>query len=329
METAKLSIIVPTLNNESLIADFFESLLSQDYPREKLEVLVMDGGSSDNTTKLALNYGASVYPNKEVLAEPGVNLGLEIAAGDLLMVMAVDNIFYQSDALTRIVRVFNDPNICAAFPKHDSMPMDSIYTKYYNRFTDPFNHFVYGDAANSRTFRRVYRLANHGDDYDVYDYNSSSKKPLIALTQGITLRSPYRRDALHALDDCSPVIDLIDHDKSIAYVFNVTLVHHTIRDFNHFVRKQRWATRNAMTGVQYGIQHRVARLSLGQRWRKTLWPLYALLFIPASIRSIIGLIRDRELLWLLHPWLCFVSASSSIFEVLSLRCKPHNSVSRQ
>lgn len=329
MKIPKLSIIVPTLNNESMVKEFFELLSNQNYAKDCVEVLVMDGGSSDGTTEIARRYGAAIYENSEVLAEPGVNRGLEIASGDLLMIMAVDNVFLSNDALTRISRVFNNPEIYAAFPKHDSVREDSIYSKYYNRFTDPFNHFVYGNAANSRTFGRVYKLHGQYDGYDIYDFSSSSNKPMIALAQGFTLRSPYKRAARHSMDDCGPVIDLIDEGKSIAYVYSVSLVHHTVRDFGHFVRKQRWATRNAVTDANFGIGHRKTDLSFAQKVRKSIWPLYATLLVPATLRALVGLIRDRERLWLLHPFLCFVSAWSSVVEVVALRFAPSNSVSRQ
>jgi glycosyltransferase involved in cell wall biosynthesis len=48
-----VSIIVPTLNSESTIDECLRSVLELDYPKQLLEVIVIDGGSTDKTTELA------------------------------------------------------------------------------------------------------------------------------------------------------------------------------------------------------------------------------------------------------------------------------------
>lgn len=324
-----LSVIVPTFNNESMIGDFFEGIMGQTYPKDCLEVLVLDGGSSDATIEIATSYGATVIHNPDVLAEPGVNRGFGIARGDFLMVLAVDNVYSSADSIDRMIAVFEDQNVYAAFPRHESCAADSIFTKYYNRFTDPFNHFVYGNAANARTFYRVYRTLKHSDEYDVYDFSSGDDVPMIALAQGMTLRAPYERSSSNAFDDCGPIIELIRDGKEMAYVHSVALYHHSVRNLDHFLRKQRWATHNAISGVNYGISHRIDSLSRMQRARRTVWPVYAFFCVPACIRAIVGFISDREPLWLLHPFLSFASAAASLAEVVRHKFRRGVVISRQ
>ena len=222
-----LSIIVPTLNNERDFSLFMKSITKQTYPKNKIEILVLDGGSTDKTKVIAKKYGAKIIHNKAVLAEPGVNLGMENAKGDLMMILAVDNIYNDKHALEKIVGVFEDPTILAAFPKHDSDKTDNLFTKYHNTFTDPFNHFVYGYSANARTFNRVYKTVTSNNVYDVYDYNSNPMPPMIAFAQGFTVRGSYRRSKQDAFDDISPIIKMITQKKKIAYIHGVSLMHHT------------------------------------------------------------------------------------------------------
>ena len=47
---------------------------------------------------------------------------------------------------------------------------DSIYTKYINTFTDPFSHYLYGSAANSRTFSNKYPVVINTKNYVVFNF---------------------------------------------------------------------------------------------------------------------------------------------------------------
>jgi glycosyltransferase involved in cell wall biosynthesis len=276
----------------------------------------MDGESTDNTRSVAKQYGATVIPNTNILAEPGVNLGMEKAHGDLCMIIAVDNIYKNVDAIEKIAQVFTDPSIYAAFPKHDTDPADNLFSKYINTFTDPFNHFVYGYAANARTFHKVYKTLEHNDIYDVYDFTSNEIRPMLAFAQGFTIRSEFRRKQSDAFDDVSPVLDLVQQEKKIAYVHSVPLYHYTVQNIHHFIRKQRWTTQNALDNTHYGIAHRKTTLTSGQKQRMLLWPLYAFSFIIPLCRGIIGYIIDKEPMWLFHPVMCWISAYASLTQVI-------------
>lgn len=328
-EAPILSVVTPTLNNGKVLTFFLESIRNQDYPQDKVEILILDGGSTDNTLEIARQFGAKIYNNERVLADPGVDLGLNKATGDLMLILAVDNIYYNKNAFAALATVFQDLSIYAAFPKHVSKPTSSIYTKYINTFTDPFNHFVYGNAANARTFHKVYRTLRHTNVYDVYDYRSSRTKPMVSFAQGFTVRRGYRRDGQNSLDDVSPVMALIEQGKEIAYVHSLSLCHDTVRDFDHFVRKQRWATVNALSGKSYGIAHRKDKLSGWQRFKMRIWPVYALSIVAPFIRSCYGLYSDRELLWLCHPMMCLISVCSSLVSIVQMRFDTSVKINRQ
>jgi rSAM/selenodomain-associated transferase 2/rSAM/selenodomain-associated transferase 1 len=81
-----LSIIVPTLNEESTIAQTLGPLTG--LPR--VEVIVADGGSSDATVGIARERGAAVVPSR-----PGrgrqMNAGAALAQGELLLFLHADS----------------------------------------------------------------------------------------------------------------------------------------------------------------------------------------------------------------------------------------------
>ncbi len=80
-----LSVIIPTLNEEKALPLTLKSLELLDPD----EVLVVDGGSEDNTREIAESYDAKVIPSKK---GRGLQLrkGAELAQGDLLFFMHAD-----------------------------------------------------------------------------------------------------------------------------------------------------------------------------------------------------------------------------------------------
>ena len=312
-----ISIVIPTLNNESEITAFFNSIGKQSYPKSRIEIVAVDGGSTDGTLKQLKKYNAKIYFNKYILAEPGVSLGIEKARGDLIMIMAMDNFYYHPDDLQKMVATFENPSIYAAFPKQNYDQTDNLFTKYHNTFTDPFNHFVQGDAANARTFHRVYKTLLHTEVYDVYDFSKSKIIPMISFSQGFTLRGNYKKDKKDLFDDNKPVIELIKNNKKIAFVHAVSIYHHTIRDLKHFIKKQRWATQNALEQKNYGIAHRYKTLSAEQKLKIKLWPIYSLSIIFPLLNSLRGFIIDREKLWFFHPLNCLFCAYANFIQLMA------------
>ncbi len=313
MSNKLLSIVTPTLNNEKDIGNFIDSIRWQNFPSSKLEIVISDGGSKDKTIEIAEKMGARVIKNPHVFADPGVSLGIKAAKGEILMVLACDNIFEDKEAFNKMVKVFDNENITAAFPVHSSSRSDSIFTKYVNTFTDPFNHFVYGYSANGRTFKKIYKTIESNEIYDLYDFGSRADKPLIAVAQGFSVRSGFTRSRKSKFDDVLPVIELIEKKEKIAFVHSVKLYHHTIRDLRHFINKQVWATINALQRKNYGIAHRINYLSNSQQLRFKLWPFYSLTIVSPFLRALYYLLKDKEPMWIFHPFLCIISAYASVF----------------
>lgn len=324
-----LSIVTPTLNNQKDIRQFINSVKRQNKVGFNVEIIIADGGSTDQTRSIAKKMGARVISNPYVFADPGVNLGIKHAKGSLLIVLAADNIFEDRNSFKKLVSVFKNKQITAAFPMQVSGKKDSLYTKYINQFTDPFNHFVYGYASNGRTFKKVYATLKSTKIYDVYDYTSSHDKPLIAFAQGFMVRKGFRRNKKSAFDDVLPVIELLSSKKNIAFVHSVTLHHHTVRDLKHFARKQAWATINALQGKKYGISHRLEYLSASQKFRARIWPLYSLSFVLPLMRSIYGLVKDKEILWIFHAFLCMISALASTHAGITFLLNKNKTLERQ
>jgi hypothetical protein len=79
-----MSIVVCAYNSERLIARAIESLLSQKYPAERYEILVVDDGSSDRTAEIVQNYPVRLIRHPTNLGVAAArNTGLEHISGDI------------------------------------------------------------------------------------------------------------------------------------------------------------------------------------------------------------------------------------------------------
>lgn len=89
-----LSIVIPIFNEEKFIIDTLTSLISQDYPLTRYELLVVDGMSTDTTRKLVENFieknpdnNISLLDNQNRLSSSGRNIGFKAAKGQLVGVI--------------------------------------------------------------------------------------------------------------------------------------------------------------------------------------------------------------------------------------------------
>lgn len=103
--TPTVSIVLPTLNERAYIRDCLDSLLLQDY-ENILEILLVDGGSSDGTALIAAagNDLVRVVPNPRVTAAAAMNIGIAAAAGEIIVRVDAHSL-YERDFVSRSVTV--------------------------------------------------------------------------------------------------------------------------------------------------------------------------------------------------------------------------------
>jgi glycosyltransferase involved in cell wall biosynthesis len=303
--TLRFSLLLPVRNEAARLPAVLASIRRQRYPRDAVELLVADGGSTDETVAIARDFGARVFDNPIGRAEPGAGMLLEKATGDVAMWLAADNAFAGDGFLEAMARAFADTRVTAAFPSLVSTAQDGGTTRYFNAFTDPFNHFIYGGATSPASYHRTYRRKRDAGDYVVYDF-VSGPRPLIALAQGFTTRLPYRKPPGTDEDDVAPVELLLAQGAEIAFVPGAALEHHTVGGIGDALRKfgPRFRARMVDTGQPVWGRLRATRTS--QRLRAYFWPFYSVSFVLPAVVAVGGLLRDRRREWLYHP---FVSAA--------------------
>lgn len=98
MEYKTVTVIIPTYNEEKYIGGCLESVVNQDYPAELMEVLVIDGGSGDNTREIIGDYSQK-YPFIKLVDNPkrkqvyAFNRGIELGVGDYFIIMGAHSVY--------------------------------------------------------------------------------------------------------------------------------------------------------------------------------------------------------------------------------------------
>ena len=106
-----ISIVVPLRNEERYVERLIRSLLAQDYPTDRYEIIVADGGSTDGTLKLLASLDTEgrvrVLQNPGRTAPAALNVAIAAARGEI--VTRVDGHSYVApDYLSRIVAVMEE-----------------------------------------------------------------------------------------------------------------------------------------------------------------------------------------------------------------------------
>lgn len=109
-ELKKVSIIIPVKNMENNIEDLLKSIMELDYPKDKIEVVIVDGGSNDKTLEIASKYPVKILREDGKGPNYGRNIGIKAASGEIYAFTDGDCIL-PKDWLKKIVEKINDEEI--------------------------------------------------------------------------------------------------------------------------------------------------------------------------------------------------------------------------
>ncbi len=114
-----VTIIVPCWNEESTIDGTVQSLLNLDYPKDKIEIYLVDDGSTDTTWQVMQKYnntpGIQVFRKENGGKHTAMNLGIEKATTEYIGCLDADS-YVTPSALKRMIPYFDNPEVMAVSP---------------------------------------------------------------------------------------------------------------------------------------------------------------------------------------------------------------------
>src|SRR3989344_403136 len=112
----KVTIIIPAYNEEKSIEKTIKSALSLDYPKEKIEIIVVDDGSKDNTYEIAKRFASEHNPKVRIFTKKNggkgtaLNKGIKESTGEIIVTMDADTAV-NADALKKMIGFFSEKDV--------------------------------------------------------------------------------------------------------------------------------------------------------------------------------------------------------------------------
>lgn len=107
MDKPLVTVVIAAYNYGRFIEEAINSVLSQDYPADRIEVLVVDDGSTDDTPERVKKYGSRIRYFRKPNGGQGstFNLGFQNAHGDIVSLLDADDYWFP-DKLSTVVEEF-------------------------------------------------------------------------------------------------------------------------------------------------------------------------------------------------------------------------------
>ncbi len=318
----QITIITPVFNAARALHEYFEGIEQTTYPKDRIEIIMPDGGSTDETRKIAAAHGAKILENRLKTAEAGKAVGVsylleraiknkESMSERLVCLLDSDNIIVDPDWFERMVEPFVDPKVIGSEPwLYIHRPTDRYITRYTAMIgmSDPVPMFLGNyDRLNILTGRWTDLPIKTEDkgNYLVWQVD-----PKVVPTIGAN-GCIFRLDFFSASEIGDYLFDidvLYEYTQSHAISFakvKIGVVHVFCRNMKDFIRKQRRRTKDFHYFHSLGLRKYPWKSFSSTR-------LYYFIFccltvVPLLWQMVKGYLRKPDPAWLFHPLACWLT----------------------
>jgi len=317
-----ISVLIPTLNAASVLEKCLHSIANQDYlprgealrgPKNKIEIIIADGGSTDKTLEIAKKYGAKIYKNPLKIGEAGKAVALKHAKGELVVLIDSDNVLPAEDWLKKMVEPFSDPEIIGSEPWEFTYPQNDGFIDRYCALmgmNDPLCYFLGNyDRLNALSGKWTGLPARQEDKGEWIKV--TLKPPAIPtigangtiLRKEVLLKSGLLSDYLFDID----IITQIASQKPVKFAKVKTGIIHLYcgSDISKFIRKQKRRIKDYLYYQKIGARkypwEQQNKLGLLK------FVLSCITLLPLVYQSAKGYLKKPDSTWLFHPLACWIT----------------------
>lgn len=331
-----ISILTLTLNpNLNIFKKSFESIKNQAYPQNKIEHLIIDGGSRKDTINLAKKYGCRALIKKDYRenSEARRSFGVIAAKNDIILWLEADNILPDKNCLNELVNPFQaDAKIISTFTLHFTYNRSmSLLDRYCALFgvSDPVVIYM-NKAEKEPWFNANYtkgKVIKNTKNYDVVKFDKNTLPTVgdngSAIRRDILLKAKITPDFYFHTD---VFVDLINLGYNKFAVIKSTSIENYIGDslLNLVKRRSFYLQRDAAPKSLKNRRYAIVNPSSSQDiLRLSQFIIFSLSFVQPFYLSLKGFSKKKDFAWFLHPLVCLFFLIFYTKAYLSIIIKNH------
>jgi len=310
-----ISAVIATFNSEESIKPCLDSLFSQDYPKEKLEVIIADGGSKDKTLKILSSYKVKLLriPKEKQEAEYNKGIAVSHAKNEILLLIDHDNVLPHKNWLKKMVKPLMDYKEITGVEvlRFHYDPKDNILDRYFALIggVDPVPYYLGKDARLSWAFDKYNLFGESKDLGDYYMVKFYDEKIPTLGANGAMLRRSLLKYAKADPDNFFHIdinYDLIKKGFNTYAFVKDTIIHYKRTKFLEFLKFL--LRRKMIMERQYFESLKKRRyavyMSSQDKFGVVKYILYSLTLVKPTYDSMRGFLKIRDIAWFLHPFIC-------------------------
>ena len=304
-----ISVLLYVYNEEDNLKRLLLSLETLSYPRDKIEYVAVDDGSTDGSAQLLENFGASVIKVKTHDVELNKGIAMYAAKNELVYLMDADMEICDGGFFNKLVSpLVDDPNIIGSLTREFALDCGPVvknsflrFISYDNTQRDPVYRFFSIDMEKTIIEKR--------DDYFLCEF-VPGKIPASG-------RVLYRREEL--------LKTAVGKNKSFIDLETLEIVARAGHRFFAFVPDAKIRHWHSFLGDQSGdylpnidkkyylwFDHRNRSGSL----KVIFWIIYANLFFPELVVGLVKAILRKDLAFLWQPIASIVVTDAAVYGFL-------------
>lgn len=326
MKFPQVSVVIATYNSAKTLPKVLRSIRNQNYPKTKVEILIIDGNSNDETLKIAKQFNCKIFINNKRNQVYGKFLGYKKSKGDYIMLIDSDEELINKNSIRNKVSIMeNNKSIKAVISSGYRMPKGyPDITDYLNEFGDPFSFYMYKSPRNEDAFLTwlisKYRPVLNDKEKAIFNFNKDNT-PFIELTSmGVILDKNYIKRNIASVfklpSEHTHIFYLLNKNKkSFAVTKNDAVVHYSVNSFSSYLRK----IRSRITSNIFKTEMGKAGFSGREKYSKeAVFKKYSFLiygfsiFLPLLDGLYLALTRKKTI-YLMHAFLTYYTLILIVF----------------
>lgn len=304
-----ISVIMPTFNSEKTLEQSLRSIREQQIDQKQIEILILDGGSTDATLKIAERYEATVLENKRRLPEFAKQLGLQMAKGKYGIFIDSDETFTNTHSFADRVKCLEEhPQVKNLVSTGQICKIGELgVNRYANYIGDPFSNFVY----RYNGYNRIEDISRQYECKDIVkglliDFDNSEYLPLFDAL-GNMFEIEAAREIYHKTGESKSFAanifsNMVQETKCAIILKDDRICHQPGLSARVYLNKLKWRVKNNLFQTEgVGFAER-SKKEKGLKKRKILFIPYCALIIPVIADSVRLAIKNKDIYFMNHIW---------------------------